>query len=52
MSDVVNIEIVDKTIVISAVRTPRQGWFEKAVEDNDVLNSIPLDEDTEDWVWE
>ncbi|MFN6136436.1 MAG: AbrB family transcriptional regulator [Bacteroidota bacterium] len=52
MSDAVNIEIVDKTIVISAVRTPRQGWFEKVVEDNDVLNSIPLDEDSEEWVWE
>lgn len=52
MGDVVNIEIINKAIVISAENTPRQGWFEKPVEDEQLLRTIPLDEDSEEWVWE
>ncbi|MBU3678505.1 MAG: AbrB family transcriptional regulator [Candidatus Kapabacteria bacterium] len=52
MKDIVNIEVVDQSIVITAQRSPRQGWFESPVADESVLNSIPPDEDTTEWVWE
>lgn len=52
MKDVVNIEIVDRSIIITAERSPRQGWFEAPVSDESVLNSLPPDEDTQEWVWE
>jgi hypothetical protein len=52
MKDIVNIEVVDQSIIITAQRSPRQGWFESPIADESVLNSIPSDEDTEEWVWE
>lgn len=52
MGEVVNIEIVDKTIVISAERTPRRGWFERTIDAEGILDTIPLDEDGKEWEWE
>ena len=52
MKNIVNIEVVDQSIVITAQRSPRQGWFESPVADESVLNSIPSDEDMEEWVRE
>ena len=44
-------------LVIAPVRSPREGWFDAAVaiaaqgEDADLLEGIPADEGSEEWVW-
>jgi antitoxin MazE len=52
MKDVVEIELVDNAIVIRPAAELRKGWFDKAISDEHVLDSIPLDEGISDWEWE
>jgi antitoxin MazE len=52
MKDVVEIELVDNAIVIRPAAELRKGWFDKAISDEHVLSSIPLDEGVSDWEWE
>jgi antitoxin MazE len=52
MKEDVEIELRDKAIIIRAASELRKGWFVDAVSDANVLGSIPLDEDSTDWVWE
>jgi antitoxin MazE len=52
MKDVVEIELVDNAIVIRPASELRKGWFDKAISDEHVLDSIPLEEGISDWEWE
>ena len=52
MRDMVTMECVDGSIVITPVREPRQGWFAVTTNEAPVMDSIPLDEDTTEWDWE
>ena len=52
MRDMVTMECVDGSIVITPVREPRQGWFAVTTIEAPVMDSIPLDEDTTEWEWE
>jgi antitoxin MazE len=52
MKDVVEIELVDNAIVIRPAAELRKGWFDKAISDEHVLDSIPLEEGISDWEWE
>jgi antitoxin MazE len=52
MKDDVEIELVDNAIVIRPAAELRKGWFDKAISDEHVLDSIPLEEGIPDWEWE
>jgi antitoxin MazE len=52
MQDMVTIECVDGSIVITPVREPRQAWFASITNEASVMDRIPLDEDTTEWEWE
>lgn len=41
----------DGHLIIEPVRPVRQGWFDTAVADEEVLRAIPVDEGDEDWQW-
>ncbi|MCQ8118276.1 AbrB/MazE/SpoVT family DNA-binding domain-containing protein [Methylomonas rosea] len=54
LSDEVELTVQGKTLIIEALRTPRQNWFtafkpEQA--DDDVWSELPPDEDDEEWSW-
>jgi len=54
LKDVVDLQIKGKKLVIEALKQPRSGWFEGYQAENDeaaVLDSIPVDEGDDEWVW-
>jgi len=53
MGDEVDIRLEGKSLVIAPVQSPRAGWFKgyKPETDAGLLDAIPVEEDSEDWVW-
>jgi antitoxin MazE len=53
LGDEVDLRMEGKTLVIEALHAPRSGWFEgfKPEADNDVMASLPVDDDSGDWEW-
>lgn len=53
LKDAVDLQIKGKKLVIEALKRPRSGWFDgyQAKNDESVLDSIPLDEGDDEWVW-
>lgn len=53
LKDAVDLQIKGKKLVIEALKQPRTGWFDhyQAEPDEAVLDSIPVDEGNEEWVW-
>lgn len=53
LKDAVELQIKGKKLVIEALKQPRAGWFDgyQAEADEAVLDTIPLDEGDEEWVW-
>lgn len=52
MRDMVTMECIDGSIVITPVREHRQQWFASIINEALVLDTIPIDEDTTEWEWE
>ena len=53
LKDAVDLQIKDKKLVIEVFKQLRSGWFEGYQAENDeaVLESIPIDEGDDEWVW-
>ena len=60
LKEAVNLQIEGKKLVIEALAQPRAGWFDTAPDtapddaatpDESVLDSIPLEEGDDEWVW-
>jgi len=53
LGDAVELQIDGKKLVIEAIKRPREGWFDHydAADDANVLESIPMDEGDDEWVW-
>jgi antitoxin MazE len=53
LGDAVELQIDGKKLVIEAIKHPREGWFDHydAAGDANVLESIPMDEGDDEWVW-
>ncbi len=53
LKDAVDLQIKGKKLVIDALKQTRSGWFEGYQAENNeaVLDSIPLDEGDDEWVW-
>ena len=53
LKDAVDLQIKDKKLVIEVLKQLRSGWFEGYQAENDVavLESIPIDEGDDEWVW-
>lgn len=54
LGEEVELTVQGKTLVIEALKTPRQNWFtafkpERA--DDDVWSELPPDEGDEEWSW-
>lgn len=53
LKDAVDLQIKGRKLVIEALKLPRAGWFDgyQAETDEAVLDSIPVDEGDDEWVW-
>jgi antitoxin MazE len=53
LGEEVNLRIEGKTLVIEALKSPRQNWFEgyRAEEDTAAWPNILGDDEAEDWEW-
>jgi len=53
LKDAVDLQIKGKKLVIEALKQPRAGWFDghQAERDEAALDTIPVDEGDEEWVW-
>jgi len=53
LKDAVELQIKGKKLVIEALKQPRMGWFEDYQPEHDeaVLDTIPVDEGDDEWVW-
>jgi antitoxin MazE len=51
-SEEVELHIKGKTLIIEAVKKPREHWFDGyKAEADDAWGSLAVDADTEDWEW-
>lgn len=53
LGDEVELRLEGKTLIIEALKKPRSGWFDgySAEADSDALDSLPIDDDSEEWQW-
>lgn len=53
LRDAVDLQVEDGKIIMEVLKQPRTGWFDgyRTEAGEPDLESIPLDEDSDEWIW-